>query len=220
MSDPMSVEDLKFVVRARRMAAVVPSTRYAAASFDNYKPATKKQAAALATAKRFVRLLPWLNLDGGANLWLIGPPGTGKTHLAIGVLRCAIEDDIEQEAESPYAFISHTEWNRAWKAAARKGAEDQFLERYTQPSLLVLDDVRGADLAEVEALGLLVELRYRQLCKPMIITSNLTVPELRQAIGDRSFDRLREGALLAVLDGASHRARHEWNGPPEEGADE
>ena len=199
---PAEVE--RHVQISRRMAAIIPAPRYALATFENYKPATKKQASALATARRFVQRVPWWESEAAGNLLLLGAPGTGKTHLAASVLHAAVADDIDAADDvGAYVFTSHAELMREWRAAVKVRTEAAFLQRYTVPLILVIDDVRQPRSADdVEGFEELAEARYRQITRPMVLTSNLNV------------SLLREGALLAVLDGVSHRARHGWEGQP------
>lgn len=213
--DPAMAQLLQTLAVVKRMANVTRSGRYAEARFETFKPATKKQAAALATAERFTRAIPWVTGDlGCSNLWFLGLPGLGKTHLAAAVLHSAVAEDLEEGGEFAHAFVSHAELMREWRQARKThGTETAFFDRYTQQGILVLDDIKPARTdEEAEAFDWLVELRYRHPCRPIVLTANLNQADLREALGERSFDRLREGALLAVLDGSSYRARFGWDG--------
>src|SRR5690606_36327585 len=79
----------------RRMSApdYRPPERFRGASFASYRPQTPSQDRALQEARRFAervrrrhlqpRFLRWLRPEDelGAGLYLVGPVGTGKTHL-------------------------------------------------------------------------------------------------------------------------------------------
>ena len=176
-------------------------------TFDTYKPVTKEQREAVAACNSF----PYIDEEcTGAeikNLWLLGPYGTGKTHLAIATLRRAFFDDGEDVAfVSPRQMISEirASWNDKSLPSAR-----EVIQRYGEVELLVLDDVRGAygkkdgtpdqdDLYEV------LDLRARNGLRT-IITSNLMPKELRVAVGERNYSRLRDGARVLLLAGPDNR---------------
>lgn len=221
-SEPSQPTNWQMVIAvARVMSRIVPSTRYASYNFDAFAPTTRKNAAALATTKRYAKGYPALNQEAAQNLILSGPPGCGKTLLGASTLRQFVADDIENGEESTHRFTAHVEllaeWRRVSGRRTGSGEETFFREYSKRGQLLVLDDLRAPrSTEEADALDWLVELRYRQECCPTIVTTNLNLADLKLALGDRSFDRLREGALLALMDGASHRARFAWDGPPAE----
>ena len=64
-----------------------PPPRLAKASFCNYIPKTKAQQAALQTCKEY----GLMNIKQGKGLFLFGPFGTGKTHLAVATVRNLME---------------------------------------------------------------------------------------------------------------------------------
>jgi DNA replication protein DnaC len=190
----------------RRLSAVVQSPRYVDAMFDTYTPATKSQAQALEAAKLYASDF---NERNGAGLFLIGPPGVGKTHLAFAVLRAMIESDIESGSALTYAFTdSHdlTDLFRQWPKRDESAAG-----RLEAADVLIVDDLQVLDERTVQGFEWLVERRYRHR-RPAIVTSNLLIQRLREAIGDRSYDRLRDGVVLCKMDGMSHRGRYGWEG--------
>ena len=72
--------------------------------------------------------------------------------------------------------------------------------------LLALDEVGASFGGEAEQVQLLdvIDLRYR-LCRPTFIASNLPLAGIKDAIGERAFDRLREGAKVLQCNWPSHR---------------
>ena len=53
--------------------------------------------------------------------------------------------------------------------------------------------------------GAVIDERYKRR-RPTVVISNLTVPAVKEAIGDRLYDRLREGATVLACDWSSHRS--------------
>ena len=73
--------EVRFAAQLRR--ASLPD-RYLTASFESYRPAAPSQQAALIKARGLANAWPG---ERGRGLALIGPVGTGKTHLAVSMLR-------------------------------------------------------------------------------------------------------------------------------------
>lgn len=132
----------------------------------------------------------------GRSLILCGPPGTGKTHLAIGVAWRVLEKGMSA------GFISAMNAIRAIRESYRSDSrltEREAIRRFAAPDLLILDEVgqqRGTDDERVLMTDL-VNARYEAI-RPMIVISNLNMEGVRSYLGDRAFDRLREGGGRAV----------------------
>ena len=122
---------------------------------------------------------------------LTGKPGTGKTHLA-----CALLFEAKKKGYSAF-FINVRKLFRAVRDTWREGAaesESQVIDRYVDLDLLVIDEV-GVQAKSENEQHILYDIlngRYEN-AKPTIILSNETLPEIKQIIGERAYDRLREG---------------------------
>lgn len=141
----------------------------------------------------------------GKSFLLLGSVGVGKTHLSI-----AIALEIMSKGYSA-KFTSASKMLREIKDTYRKGSErseSEVMRDFTDCHLLIIDEVgvqRGNDY-EVNMMFDVINERYENL-KPTIILSNLTIDEIKQFLGERVFDRLREnGGKAFLLDWPSYRA--------------
>ena len=84
-------------------------------------------------------------LAGKENIVLLGPPGTGKTHLAValGIRACLAGQRV--------AFKTATEWVAMLADAQRHGRLDDELARLQRIPLLICDLCRDHDYADTSA---------------------------------------------------------------------
>lgn len=167
-------------------------------TWDAFTPHTPRQAAVRD------RLQVWADGNLAERGWyLMGPVGTGKTHLAHAVANRLRDRTIPVLAVSvPYflARLRATYDTRAQDAGAAMEAE-----LATVP-LLILDDLgteRPTDWA-LERLFLAIDQRY-EACLPMGVTTNWKPKDLEEVIGGRLVSRLMEMCEPWTLDGADHR---------------
>jgi DNA replication protein DnaC len=183
--------------------------RFAEATFDNFVVSTSAQQKVLDACRQWIASAKRGTKSG---LWLIGPPGTGKTHLGSAIVRYAIEQrDVSAEIHSGREIVRmlRSTWGNRERGRTFDGratTEDQMIEDFGRLSLLVIDEVGASFGSESEQVQLfdIIDLRYRYE-RPTILLSNLPAKGLKDAIGDRSYDRLREGAQVLVCNWESHR---------------
>ena len=138
-------------------------------------------------------------------LVVIGPVGTGKTHLACALVARAFELGLRGRYGTALGYCS------AVKASyGRQGQAQQESPRqaWVAPHLLALDEIGfwlGTDADRVILFELLNE-RYNAM-RPTVLFSNLTLAELEDTIGPALIDRARDGGgAVVALDGKSRRA--------------
>jgi len=191
--------------------------RYQHCDFANYTAYNEQLSKALQFATRLAESFPVTE----KGLFFLGPPGVGKTHLAVAVLRQVISTrgarglfydtrDLLRVIRSTYDPVNRTQ-------------EMDVLRPVIECDLLVLDDLGAEKTSEwvEETLNLIVNSRYSER-RTTVFTSNYddnpdnTDPDsLLFRIGFRMRSRLHEMCEFLYLDGGDYREL-----PPNGGVDD
>ena len=153
-------------------------------------------------------------VDRAEVVHLLGPPGTGKSHLAAALGIAAVK---------ARRSVYRTTLAELVDALAKARREDRLAEKmrfYTRTSLLIVDEIGYVtiDGAAANLFFQLVNARYEK--GAMILTSNRGFAEWGELFGDpvvatALLDRLLHHAVVIQIEGASYRLREHADLIPE-----
>ena len=189
-------EQKKFALRLRRAAFRATKT-LEQFDFERLPQLNRALVHELATGRYLGEHAPVL---------IVGPCGTGKSHLAQALGHCAVRQGVD------VMFTTCASLTASLNAARAVNAYERRLATLARVPLLIIDDFGLKPLrppADEDLHDLLAE-RYESAST--IVTSNLDFSEWDQAfpanrlLASATLDRLRHNAYCLVLDGASYRA--------------
>lgn len=188
-------EQKKFASRLRRASFRAQKT-LEGFDFERLPGVNRHQIADLAAGRY---------LEEKAPVLVVGPCGTGKSHLAQALGHAALRQGRE------VLFTTQSQLTASLNAARAIGSYDRKLMQLARIDLLIVDDFGLKPLRPPhdEDFHELIAERYERAAT--IVTSNLDFDEWTDAfpanrmLGAATVDRLRHGAYRIVLDGQSYR---------------
>ncbi len=145
-------------------------------------------------------------IGNGDVVLLLGPPGVGKTHLAVGLGRAAIV------AGYSVLFTQAAELMASLLKASESGRLEDRLRQLNKPKLLIIDELGYLSLGR-EASHLFFQLVSRRYERgSLLLTSNRSIREWGSVFGDTVvataiLDRLLHHSHVLTIRGESYRLR-------------
>lgn len=143
-------------------------------------------------------------MDEKVPILIVGPCGTGKSHIAQALGHAAIRLGYDVLFTDAYKMLTQLNASRA------ANNYERLFSRLAKIDLLIVDDFGLKPLKTIqdEDFHDVISERYER--KGTIITSNLDIPEWPDAfpnriLGAATVDRLLHGAYKIVLEGKSYR---------------
>jgi len=191
-------ENKKFQARIRR-ANIQNDKTLEKYDFD-FNPRTNQAQIQELASCRFI--------DEKAPVLIVGPCGTGKSHIAQALAHCAIRFGID------VLWLSQSKLFSGLQAAKAVGRYEKKFTELTKVTLLIIDDfgLRPMRSPQDEDFHDLISERYERTTT--IVTSNLDFDEWgsafpNQLLAAATLDRLRHNAHKVTLDGRTYRKGRE-----------
>lgn len=201
-----NAQSVRFAAWERKLGAAGIPERFRDRSLGSFVARTDAQRRALDFARNYADCFDEA-LETGCSALLIGKPGTGKTHLAVGIgLHIMARDSRTVMFATVMRAIRSVK--DTWSKESEM-TETEAIATLTAPDLLILDEVGVQFGSETEKLILFDVLNERyEKRRPTLLLSNLDLGGVRTYLGERVFDRLREdGGEVVIFDWQSHRGR-------------
>lgn len=148
-----------------------------------------------------------LSVRNAKGLFLTGKSGCGKTlYSAAFLVASSKERMIQQAGPRTHLLISMPDMLEEIKKSFDHPTKVEPVEFYSKVDLLVLDDLGAEKLTDwsLEKLYQIINYRYEYLL-PTIFTSNLSLGELANQIGDRIPSRIEEMCVIKRMKEIDYR---------------
>jgi len=143
-------------------------------------------------------------IERAENCLLFGPSGTGKTHLAAGLARAAVE------REKRVRFYSATTLVQRLQQAKAQLVLPEFLSKLDRFDLLIIDDLGYVKKSEVETSVLFELIAHRYERKSLLVTANQPFSQWDEIFADAmmtvaAIDRLVHHSTIVDIQAESYR---------------
>ena len=138
------------------------------------------------------------------SLLFMGGTGLGKTHLSTAVAKEVIERGYDVFYNSAVGMLSDFEFRRFGSSVASSDGDNT--ERYTECDLLIIDDL-ATEVVNQFTLSCLYHVVNTRLNRhlPTIISTNLSIEDLRKSYGDRLASRMTGEYIVLPFYGSDIR---------------
>jgi DNA replication protein DnaC len=155
-------------------------------------------------AKKIKQLANCAYIDNRENVFLLGPVGVGKSHIAqaLGHIACRMGYDVlYTKAAKMFRYLHGGRADNSW---------ENRIKRHTSADLLIIDDFGLKPLTPIQSDDLYEVINERYMKKSIIFTSNRGIDDWQglfpdPIIANSAMDRIAHNAHQIVMTGESYR---------------
>lgn len=163
-----------------------------------YKNATMKDWIASCDKSKLAKAQAVSAIEGNLNCIMIGGVGTGKTMLANCMSNSVDVGTIVTCSKIARIYREHV--------IIDNKKESELIADVVSYDFFAIDEIGAYKLSDFEYrhINEIIDIRYEQK-KPTCLISNLDINGIKNLIGERAVDRLRQGGCLISFDWKSKR---------------